>query len=480
VIRRIAACALFAAIGAAPASAWIAGDQGSAWFGFAVAGAGDVDGDALDDVLIGALLRDGGQPNEGAALLYRGLPPGVDPQPPIRIESDSADAHLGSLVSGAGDVNGDGFDDVLVGADGFDDEGAAFVFHGGPSGIASGGVSGSAGRLSLDEPFAGLGFGDARAGDINGDGKDDVLLGARFFGGRGGAFVFHGSATGVGVRTAAAADARIEATLADSEFGASCGPAGDLNGDGWDDVVVGAPEEDGRGAVYVFHGGPAGIAAASPAQASTRLVAASPGSRFGWSVHGAGDVNHDGFDDLVVGAPLGGAAMGGAAYVFLGRAAGIADGSATGAAFSIESATPEARLGSSVAGARLDPDAFSDVIIGAPTRDGVAPGAGAVLVLNGSADFPIGAHARVHRAADRAFAQLGFAVAIAGDTNGDGTGEWIAGAPFRSDGDDEEGAVLVAAPEASSGVAALGALLGLLAASRCVGSGAARRIRRAN
>ena len=476
-MRGIAAAAFAATFAAAPAFAWIAGEQSGAWFGFAVAGAGDVNRDGLGDLLIGALRYDGGQAGEGAAWLFRGTPPGVDPAPPIRIERDASNAHLGSLVSGVGDVNGDGYDDVLIGAEGFEDEGRAFVFHGGPTGIAGGGTGASAGRLSLDEPFAGLGFGDARAGDVNGDGKDDVILGARFFGGRGGAFVFHGSATGVGVRVAAAADARIEATLADSEFGASFGPAGDVNGDGWDDVVVGAPEEDGGGAVYVFHGGPAGIAAASPAQAATRLASASPGARFGWSVHGAGDVDHDGFDDLVVGAPQGGAAMGGAAYVFLGGAGGIADGDANSAAFAIESPTPNARLGSSVAGARLDADAYSDVVIGAPTQDGVAPGAGAVLVLRGSAAFPIGAQATVRRTADRAFAQLGFAVAIAGDTDGDGAGEWIAGAPFRSDADDETGAAIVAAPESSAGMAAFAALLGL-AARGCFGPGPIGRVRR--
>jgi len=370
---------------AQPASgaAWIEGAQEEAWLGFSVAGAGDVDGDGFGDALAGA-PRDGG----GAALLLRGSANGIGSLAPLRIQSDQAGALLGSFVSGAGDVNGDGVADYVLGAEayevGADAQGAAFVFHGAAV------FAGASGRLLLEDAFAGLGTGDARAGDVNDDGFDDLVVGARFHGAGGGAFVFHGSASGVGFRTSAAADARIEAEAASAEFGASFAPAGDVNGDGFDDVVVGAPR-----------GGPQG---------------------------------------------------GGAVYVFRGGAQGVADGDATVAALALESASADAQLGASVACGDLDGDGRAEVLAGAPRRDGSSPASGAI------AAFDFGSDTVMWRSGDRGFAAFGFAVAIRPRGASDLRAGWIAGAPFRSDADGEEGGALVAVPEPAASAAAFAAL----------------------
>jgi hypothetical protein len=98
------------------------------------------------------------------------------------IESSQAGGFLGSDVSGAGDVNGDGFDDVIVGSSGYDggqsNEGAAFLFLGSAAGIADGAVESAFSRMEGDQSGAFLGYSVSRAGDVNGDGADDVLVGA--------------------------------------------------------------------------------------------------------------------------------------------------------------------------------------------------------------------------------------------------------------------------------------------------------------
>ncbi len=130
----------------AAADAQLESNQAGAELGYSVAGAGDVNGDGWDDVIVGANLYDAGETNEGAAFVFLGSASGVADGDPgsahAQLESDQANARLGQSVAGAGDVNGDGWDDVIVGAFFYDagetSEGAAFVFLGSASGIADG------------------------------------------------------------------------------------------------------------------------------------------------------------------------------------------------------------------------------------------------------------------------------------------------------------------------------------------------------
>ena len=126
---------LGSASGLAATPAWQAeSDQAFAEFGWSVAGAGDVNGDGYADVIVGAIFFDNGQTNEGAAFVYLGSAAGLASTPAWQAEGDQAFAEFGSSVAGAGDVNGDGFADVIVGAPRFDNgqtgEGAAFVYLG--------------------------------------------------------------------------------------------------------------------------------------------------------------------------------------------------------------------------------------------------------------------------------------------------------------------------------------------------------------
>src|SRR5262249_31359115 len=118
----------------------VEGDQAGAQFGFSVGTAGDVNGDGYDDVIVGAFYYDNGQTNEGRAFVYHGSASGLSTTPDWTAESDQNFAQFGSSVGTAGDVNGDGYDDVIVGAEIYDngqfDEGRAFVYHGSASGLS--------------------------------------------------------------------------------------------------------------------------------------------------------------------------------------------------------------------------------------------------------------------------------------------------------------------------------------------------------
>ncbi len=217
---------------------------------------------------------------------------------------------LNVTVASAGDVNGDGFADVLVAA--YDcvtsSAGSALVYLGSAAGVSMTPTAltiPSSGTRSCARSFA-------SAGDVNGDGFADIVIGANNFGTSGGAaYVYFGSASGIST---------TPTTLSGSgqSFGYAVAGAGDINGDGFADVVVGGYSGFSGGlqtqGFYVFLGGASGLSA-SP----TLLF-----GPFGSALANAGDVNGDGFSDVIVGASATLINANGAAYVYLGSAGGLA------------------------------------------------------------------------------------------------------------------------------------------------------------
>jgi hypothetical protein len=207
----------------------------------------------------------------------------------------------------------------------------------------------------------------ALAGDLNGDGVNDVIIGAPRFplngADTGRAYVFFGPIAGSIIATDA--DVIIFGEAVNDGFGRSVASAGDVNGDGADDVVVGADQlfNQGTGKAYVFYGPLAGNIQAADAGAILIGEAAQDG--FGISVSGAGDFNGDGFDDVIVGAwdNDGGGGRSGRAYTFFGPLAGTIAGA--DADFNVTGA-PSDELGMSVAVGDLNGDGVGDLIIGAP------------------------------------------------------------------------------------------------------------------
>jgi hypothetical protein len=340
------------------------GDQAEGRYATAVASAGDVNGDGFDDVIVGMPLWDFVQLDEGRALVYHGSVTGLSSGIAWAAEIDQDVAHFGAAVASAGDVNGDGYDDVVVGAPYYDnfqvDDGRAFVFLGSASGLGTSPSSSVRGGVA----GARLGSSVAGAGDVNGDGYDDVIIGVpRYTNGQaheGRAVLYLGSVNGMSTTVAWSA----EGNQAEALLGTSVAGAGDVNGDGYDDVVVGAPEFDSglinTGRALVYLGSSTGLAT-TPAWVED---IDEESALLGASVGGAGDVNGDGYDDVIVGAPFaGGESFLGAAYVYLGTASGLSTAPIwTG--YGPESGD---RYGQSVGPAGdVQGDGYDDVIVGSP------------------------------------------------------------------------------------------------------------------
>ncbi|HEY8155963.1 MAG TPA: thrombospondin type 3 repeat-containing protein [Myxococcota bacterium] len=425
-------------------------DQAAAEFGTAVSGAGDVNGDGYDDVIIGAPFYDSGENDEGAAFVFLGSASGIadadSGMAAAQLESNQAYAMFGESVSGAGDVNGDGYGDVIVGAyryftSGGLEDGAAFVFLGGASGIVGSDPVTAAARLESNQANSGFGGSVAGAGDVNGDGHDDVIVGssgydpAGFLTG-GAAFVFLGSESGIVGHDQLTAAARLESNQSSGAMGASVAGAGDVNGDGYDDVIVGDPIYQGQGGAFVFLGSAAGILNGNPATAAARLGPdhdiGQMGAAIGDSVAGAGDVNGDGYDDVIVGAwawhtiPFF-LSPAGAAFVFHGGASGVASAEPSEAAARLEGPNwfgiRAARAGD------VNADGYDDVILGVQMYPYTPqpPFNGAAFVFLGSAGG-IGGSTPDTAAAYLQLDSDWIEVAGAGDVNGDGHDDVIIGA----------------------------------------------------
>jgi hypothetical protein len=297
------------------------GNQAGAYFGVSVASAGDVNGDGYSDVIAGAEWHDNGQVDEGRAYVYHGSASGPSAAPSWTEERNQAGEYFGYSVASAGDVNGDGFSDVIVGAPEYDgshvDEGRAWVFHGSSSGLASA----AAWFADIDQAETQFGASVATAGDVNGDGFSDVIVGAWLYdhgqADEGQAFVYLGSATGLG----AAASWTADGDQASAHFGWSVASAGDVDGDGTSDVIVGAPDRDNgqqsEGQAFVYLGSATGLGALAAWSAESDQGSAC----FGSSVAPVGDVTGDGFGDVIIGAKWydNGEGQEGRAYIFYGN-----------------------------------------------------------------------------------------------------------------------------------------------------------------
>jgi hypothetical protein len=414
--------------GISPTAATILdGGQASAWFGRSVSGAGDMNGDGYADVIVGAVTFTAGQSLEGAALLFLGSPTGISTTFYRRFELNQAGANVGESVATAGDVNGDGFSDVIVGAENFGGAllGGAAIYHGGTEYTASAPTL----SWSYGSPNGRAGSSLAHAGDVNGDGYGDLLVAApdatASLAGEGVVHVHYGSTTG----PAAAPSVSLPGGQAGGRFGACVSTAGDVNGDGYSDVIIGAPQASGSGRVAVHHGSAGGLAT-TPAWSLNGPA----GSELGASVMTAGDVNSDGYADVIVAAPANDDVR-----VYLGTAAGLS-------ATPHISFTPPAtgiRFGASVSTAGdVNGDGYSDVIIGAPLYSNGQNEEGVILIYHGSDTGFVDVPDRLIEGAT-ADAHFGVSVAGIGDANGDGYDEVAIGADLHSAGQLNEGRVAV-------------------------------------
>ncbi|MCL4790152.1 MAG: FG-GAP repeat protein, partial [Verrucomicrobia bacterium] len=370
--------------GLSPTPDWVAGArQPSSRFGHCVASAGDVNGDGFADVVITTMFWDVSPNQYGWVFVYHGSTNGLGSQPDWQVRGNHLGPLVGYCAAAAGDVNGDGFDDLIVGcvprSNGPGDAGEARVYYGSTNGLAAE----PAWRVSLTKRPTQFGQVVAGAGDVNGDGFDDVIVSAPNYGyeltEEGRVWIYHGSRKGLSQTASWSAEGKQTA----ARFGYACGAAGDVNGDAYDDVFIGAYSashgEVQEGRVFVYYGSRQGLK--SPnwiAEGNQRL------SSFGYSAGAAGDVNGDGFADLIVGARTykQNFYREGKAWLFLGSSSGLETNpvwSAVGGAERAEFGSPVATAGD------INHDGYADFLIGGLNYPIGSPGPGRVFARLGAA-----------------------------------------------------------------------------------------------
>ena len=337
----------------------------------------DVNGDGYEDIVIGEYYYNGQQ---GRAYVFHGGASGIADQDlgsggsaNTTLEGE-ATSRFGSAVA-MGDVNGDGYTDVIVAANQYvkpasTANGRVYIFHGGASGISDMSAT-SANSTIIGNANTKIGE-VAMAGDTNGDGYADLAISSTFNATNDYVYIFHGSASGIPNKDlnpapGDTADTTLIGEVGDHNFGYSLA-MGNVNGDNYADIAVGSSKTGPEGDTFIFHGSASGVAdqdLSGAGTADTTIISVNTGDRLGYSID-LSDVNGDDYSDLIAGAALYNAFQG-VVYIFHGSGSGIADQDLSGAGTAnttLIGTGANDSFGSCVIAGDTNGDGYTDVMVG--------------------------------------------------------------------------------------------------------------------
>jgi hypothetical protein len=428
------------------------GEDVSDYAGWAVGAAGDVDGDGLDDLLIGGYNAGDASVRTGMAFLVAAGSLSASGTLDLasadwRFMGESASDQAGKHVAGAGDVDDDGYADILVGAPNLDisatNEGGIYLYLGGDLGTVSdvhlydahAVLSGEAGGDRVGEAAT-------DAGDIDGDGLSDLLIGASGNDdagtSAGKAYLVYGDSVG-GDLVLSDADFGWTGEAAGDVAGASVAALGDVDGDGTDDLLVGAWGSDdaasNAGKAYILLGGSLPADGAPLSSASITLLGEGADDFAAYSAAGPGDVDGDGLGDILLGAygdAPAGSRSGRSYLVYASTLSGAATLDLGSADHRFSGEAGSDLSGIRVAGAGdVDNDGLADLMVAAPANDSAGSNSGKVYLIladNIPATRNLGLASVDYSFTGEAIGdQAGYGIAGVGDVDGDGFGDMLIG-----------------------------------------------------